>query len=108
MRKILLVILALALVRLLPRQLRRGVTAVGLLAALPESLALAATPPPNTSMTYSNMQRTAALETRVGNLEQGIVPNVQSGSTIGTLQRGIFTNVSGGSVITLETQQGSV
>jgi hypothetical protein len=102
-RKAVMILLALAAIRLLPRALRAEARALGLFTLLLQSLAAAA----NTSKTYNAEIRTSNLETRVGNLEQGQFANLQSSSVIGTLQRGIFTNVSGGSTITMETQQGS-
>jgi hypothetical protein len=84
MRKILLILLALAAIRLLPRAIRRQADTLALITALFETVALAATA--NTSKAYATEQRVTAAETRVGNLEQGVLPNLQPSSTIGQIQ----------------------
>src|SRR5215475_10087794 len=99
-----MILLALLAIRLLPKALRQQARALELITLLFQYTATATA---NTSKTYAIEVRTGNLETRVGDLEQGKVANLQSNSVIGTLQRGIFTNVSGGSTISMETQQGS-
>lgn len=89
MRKAICIILALAAIRLLPRALRAEARALGLFAMLVQSLAMSGAP--NSSKVYANEARTASLETRVGNLEQGQIVNLQSGSTFGTLQATVTT-----------------
>ena len=89
MRKAVLIVLAMLAIRLLPKALRREAKTLQLVTLMFQLMA--ASGAPNTSKTYNVEQRTGDLETRVGNLEQGIFPNV-----------------SGGSTIVLDTQQGSV
>lgn len=95
MRKAVMILLALAAIRLLPQALRRQARALELLTLLFQLTAAAAA---NTSKTYNVEQRTGNLETRVGDLEQGKIANLQSSSVIGQLNRGIFPGVSGGTV----------
>lgn len=93
MRKVFFLLLALAIIRLLPRTARAEARALGLLTLLCQYLA-AATTAANTSKTMSVEQRTGALETRVGNLEQGMVPNLQSGTVIGQMHAGNFATIT--------------
>ena len=83
MRKLVVLVLALIVIRLLPRAVRQQVRAMELITAMMQIAAMATA---NTSMTYNTAQRTAALETRTGNLEQGVISNVQPSSTVGTIQ----------------------
>lgn len=96
-RKAVLVVLGLIAVRfLLPRALGREARMIALLGSLIRLMAVAATA--NTSKAYSTEARTAALESRTGQVELGNIINVQPSSTVGQLQEGTFINVNGSQV----------
>lgn len=93
MRKVFFLLLAMAIIRLLPRSVRAEAKALGLLTLLCQYLA-AATTAANTSKTVNVEQRTSALEARVGDLEQGKVVNLRSGTVIGQMQAGNFASIT--------------
>lgn len=100
MRKAVMIVLALAALRLLPRAFRQQARMLELVAMLWQLTAAAAA---NTSKTVNVETRTGNLETRVGNLEQGQVANLQSSSLIGQLQAGNFPGGTSISCATLTT-----
>lgn len=97
MKKALLILLALLALRLLPRALRQEMQVMGLFRLFLSTMTTMAAG--NTSKTYAIEARTGDLETRVGNLEQGQIANLDPNSLIGGLTKGIFPNVQGNTVI---------
>lgn len=100
MRKAVMIVLALAALRLLPRAFRQQARMLELVALLWQLTTAAAA---NTSKTVNIEARTGDLETRVGNLEQGQVANLQNSSLIGQLQQGNFPGGTSISCATLTT-----
>jgi DNA-binding beta-propeller fold protein YncE len=96
-KKIAILFLALIALRLLPKALRSELRFLATFSALAKAMLVMAVD--NTSKVMSIEGRTGDLETRVGNLEQGQIPNLDQNSLIGGLTKGIFPNVQGNTVI---------
>jgi hypothetical protein len=104
-RKAIMILLALTAIRILPRTLRREARALELIALLFTMTADAAA---NTSKTVNTADRTGKLETRAGNLEQGVQGlQSQQGTFGGFSGSNTSYGMGGGTQVTSDTGSGN-